>query len=109
MDGDGALYVFKKQQFVRYSDTAALFALNPYDEPRYVDVEYPRDIKETWPQLDEDILKTDGVDTVFKFEDEIYFHTEGKFVTYNLDLSDRNESNPLQVLAYRWGNGPTTC
>ena len=103
VDGDGALYVFKKQQFVRYSDTAALFALNPYDEPRYVDVEYPRDIKETWPQLDEDILKTDGVDTVFKFEDEIYFHTEGKFVTYNLDLSDRNESNPLQVLAYRWG------
>ena len=104
VDGKGALYLFKQQQFVRYSDTAALFALNPYDEPRYVDAEYPRDIQETWPQLDKPILKTGGVDTVFKFEDEIHFHdANGNFVTYNLDLSDRNESKPVQVLAYRWG------
>ncbi|NEQ65195.1 MAG: hypothetical protein F6K21_06795 [Symploca sp. SIO2D2] len=103
VDGDGALYIFKQQQLIRYSDTAALFALNPYDEPRYVDAEYPRNIKEIWPQLDEAILKEEGVDTVFQFEDEIHFHTGGNFVTYNLDLSDRNELKPVQILAYRWG------
>ncbi|NEO53219.1 MAG: hypothetical protein F6K54_09085 [Okeania sp. SIO3B5] len=106
LDGDGALYLFKQKQLVRYSDTAALFALNPYEEPRYVDAEYPRDIKEIWPQLDKAILEEGpgkSVDTVFKFEDEIHFHTGGNFVTYNLDLSDRNESKPVQVLAYRWG------
>ncbi len=77
---------------MRYSDTAKLFALNPYDEPRYVDEEFPRYITEIWPQLDQKtILETDGVDTVFKFEDEIYFHTGEYFVTYNLDMSDHDE------------------
>ena len=103
VDEDGALYVFKGKQFVRYSDTAELFALNPYDEARYIDEEYPREIDEIWTQLDEMILTGDGVHTVFKFEDEIHFHTAGNFVTYNLDLSDRDELKPVQVLAYRWG------
>ena len=103
VDEHGALHVFKEQQFVRYSDTAELFALNRYDEPRYVDQEYPRYIKEIWPQLDSSILTDAGVSTVFKFEDQIYFHTEDNFVTYNLDLTDQYELNPVQVLAYRWG------
>ncbi|MDV3348292.1 hemopexin repeat-containing protein [Leptothoe sp. LEGE 181152] len=103
VDGEGKLLVFKDQQFVCYSDTANLFALNPYDEPRYVDMEYPRDINETWPQLDDTILTDSGVSTVFKFEDEIYFHTGEKFVTHNLDLSDHDAEKPVQVLAYRWG------
>ena len=71
--------------------------------PRYVDMEYPRNINETWPQLDDTILTDSGVSTVFKFEDEIYFHTDEKFVTYNLDLSDHDDEKPVQVLAYRWG------
>ena len=103
IDEHGALYVFKEQQFVRYSDTAELFALNRYDEPRYVDQEYPRYINEIWPQLDSTILTDAGVSTVFKFEDQIYFHTKDNFVTYELDLSDQYEQNPVQVLAYRWG------
>ncbi|MEP0925071.1 hemopexin repeat-containing protein [Leptolyngbya sp. ST-U4] len=103
VDRDGALYVFKEQQFVRYSDTTALFALNPYNEACYVDGEYPRYIKEIWPQLDATILKAEGVDAVFQFEDEIYFHTGVNFVTYNLDLSDHDEHKPGQVLSYRWG------
>ncbi|MBE7383698.1 MAG: hypothetical protein F6J95_020045 [Leptolyngbya sp. SIO1E4] len=103
VDADGKLLVFKNQQFVCYSDTEELFALNPYDEPRYVDIEYPRNINEIWPQLDETILTDSGVDTVFKFEDEIYFHTEDNFVRYNLDLSDHDAEKPVQVLAYRWG------
>ncbi|WP_088889118.1 hemopexin repeat-containing protein [Leptolyngbya ohadii] len=103
VDSDGALYVFKEQQFVRYSDTTALFALNPYDEACYVDAEYPRYIREIWPQLDATLLKAEGVDTVFQFEDEIYFHTGVNFVTYNLDFSDHDERKPVQVLSYRWG------
>ena len=103
VDRDGALYVFKGQQFVRYSDTAALFNLNPYDEACYVDGEYPRNIREFWSQLDATILTAAGIDTVFQFEDEICFHTKGNFVTYNLDLSDHDERKPVQVLAYRWG------
>ncbi len=104
VDQAGALYVFKKGQFVRYSDTDELFALNPYEEPRYVDAEFPRDIDEIWSQLDtEYILKGTGVGAVFKFEDEIYFHTEDNFVKYNLDLSDHDAEKPVQVLAYRWG------
>ncbi len=104
VDNHGALYVFKDEQFVRYSDTAELFDLNRYDEPRYVDEEYPRKIEEIWPQLDSSILTTNaGVGTVFKFEDHIYFHTEDNFVTYNLDLTDQYEQKPVQLLAYRWG------
>ncbi|NEQ35259.1 MAG: hypothetical protein F6K40_02635 [Okeania sp. SIO3I5] len=103
VDKEGGLLIFKGLQFVRYSDTAELFALNPYDDPRYVDEEFPRDIIEIWPQLDATILQTDGVDTVFKFEDEIYFHTGEYFVTYNLDMTDHDEEKPVQVLAYRWG------
>ncbi len=103
VDAEGGLLVFKGQQFVGYSDTDELFALNPYDEPRYVDAEFPRDIDEIWPQLDATILTDSGVDTVFKFEDEIYFHTEDNFVRYNLDLSDRDAEKPVEVLAYRWG------
>lgn len=103
VDQEGGLVVFKGQQFVRYSDTAELFALNRYDDPRYVDEEFPRDIIEIWPQLDATILKTAGVDTVFKFEDEIYFHTGEYFVTYNLDMTDHDEEKPVKVLAYRWG------
>ncbi|OLT60529.1 hypothetical protein BJP37_17440 [Moorena bouillonii PNG] len=104
VDEHGALHVFKDEQFVRYSDTAELFDLNRYDEPRYVDEEYPRKIEEIWPQLDSSILTTDaGVGTVFKFEDQIYFHTEDNFVTYNLDLTDQYEQKPVQLLAYRWG------
>ncbi|WP_287357028.1 hemopexin repeat-containing protein [Moorena sp. SIO3B2] len=108
VDNHGALYVFKDEQFVRYSDTAELFDLNRYDEPRYVDEEYPRKIEEIWPQLDSSILTTNvGVDTVFKFEDQIYFHntnnTTNNFVTYNLDLTDQYEQKPVQLLAYRWG------
>ncbi|MEM9003400.1 MAG: hemopexin repeat-containing protein [Cyanobacteria bacterium P01_F01_bin.86] len=103
VDEEGALYIFKGSQLVRYSDTSDLFALNPYDEARYVDAAYPRDIDEIWPQLDATILTTNGVDTVFKFEDEIHFHTSGNFVTYNLDRSDQDELKAVQVLAYRWG------
>ncbi|HEY9737465.1 MAG TPA: neuraminidase-like domain-containing protein, partial [Trichocoleus sp.] len=103
VDTEGALQVFKGQQVVRYSDTATLFALNPYDEARYVDTEYPRYIRDIWPQLDAAILTANGIDSVFQFEDEIYFHTGGDFVTYQLDLSDRNERQPVQVLSYRWG------
>ncbi|AOX01248.1 hypothetical protein BJP34_18990 [Moorena producens PAL-8-15-08-1] len=109
VDNHGALYVFKDEQFVRYSDTAQLFDLNRYDEPRYVDEEYPRKIEEMWPQLDSSILTTNaGVDTVFKFEDQIYFHNTNNFVTYNfvtynLDLTDQYEQKPVQLLAYRWG------
>ena len=103
VDAAGKLLVFKGEQFVRYSDTAELFNLNPYDEPRYVDAEFPEDISEIWPQLDESILTDSGVDTVFRFEDEIYFHTETDFVKYNLDLSDHDAEKPVQVLAYRWG------
>ncbi len=103
VDAAGRLLVFKGQQFVRYSDTAELFALNPYDEPRYVDTEFPQDIDEIWPQLDASILTDTGVDTIFKFEDEIYFHTGTDFVKYDLDLSDHDDAKPVQVLAYRWG------
>ena len=103
VDAEGRLLVFKGEQFVRYSDTAELFALNPYDEPRYIDAEFPENVEEIWPQLDESILTGSGVDTVFRFEDEIYFHTGTDFVKYNLDLSDRDEEKPVQVLAYRWG------
>ncbi|NET40671.1 hemopexin repeat-containing protein [Okeania sp. SIO2B3] len=108
VDKEGGLLVFKGKQFVRYSDTAELFALNRYNDPRYVDEEFPRDIIEIWPQLDPkildpDSLATDGVDTVFKFEDEIYFHTGDNFVTYNLDMTDHDEEKPVKVLAYRWG------
>ncbi|MGD1804800.1 hemopexin repeat-containing protein [Dapis sp. BLCC M126] len=104
IDKEGGLLVFKGLQFVRYSNTAELFALNRYDEPRYVDEEFPRDITEIWPQLDtQSILTEVGVNTVFKFEDEIYFHTGENFVTYNLDMSDHDEEKPVKVLAYRWG------
>ena len=103
VDEEGGLIVFKGKQFVRYSDTDELFALNPYDDPRYVDEEFPRDIDEIWPQLDETILTDTGVDTVFKFEEEIYFHTGENFVTYNLDMTDHDEEKPVKVLAYRWG------
>ncbi|GAB4384359.1 MAG: hypothetical protein Kow00121_47710 [Elainellaceae cyanobacterium] len=101
VDRDSALYVFKDQQFVRYSDTATLFALNPYDEGCYVDREYPRYIDEIWTELDGTILK--GIDAVFQFEDEVYFLTDGNFVTYNVDFSDHDKRKPVQVLAYRWG------
>jgi hypothetical protein len=104
VDDFGALLVFKGQQFVRYSDSQDLFALNPYHEPRYVDSEYPQNITEQWPQLDTGILPVaGGIATVFRFEDQVYFHTDTDFVTYELDLSDRYENNPVQVLAYRWG------
>lgn len=103
VDREGALHVFKGQQFVRYSDTAALFAFNPYGEACYVDAEYPRYINEIWSQLDATILTAAGVDTVFQFEDEIHFHKKGHFVTYNLDLSDHDARKSVQVLAYRWG------
>ncbi|MEM9219073.1 MAG: hemopexin repeat-containing protein [Cyanobacteria bacterium P01_F01_bin.150] len=103
VDADGKLLVFKGQQFVCYSDTEELFDLNPYNEPRYVDVEYPRNIDEIWPQMDTTILTNNGVDTVFKFEDEIYFHTGDNFVRHNLDLSDHDAEKPVLVLAYRWG------
>ncbi|XOF34642.1 MAG: hemopexin repeat-containing protein [Candidatus Electrothrix sp. YB6] len=103
VDDDGALYVFKGEQFIRYSDTEELFALNPYDEARYVDEEYPQDITDQWPQLDSSILTENGMDTVFRFEDEIHFHTDGNFVTYAVNLSDHDHEKPVQVLAYRWG------
>lgn len=108
VDSEGALRVFKGTQFVRYSDTMELFELNPYDEPRYVDEEYPQYITDQWPQIDDELLggtgvDSSGVDAVFKFEDEIYFHTDGYFSVYDVDLDDHDQEVPLQVLAYRWG------
>ena len=104
IDNKGRLLVFKDEQFVRYSDTEALFELNPYDEPRYVDSEYPQDIRDVWPQLDTSILPADGsIDSVFRFEDEIYFHTDGLFSVYDVSGKDMDQEVPVQVLAYRWG------
>ena len=103
VDMNGALHIFKGQQFIRYSDTKELFALNPYNESRYVDEEYPLYITDQWPQIDTNILVDEGVDTVFKFENEIHFHTDGLFVTYDLDLDDHDDEVDLQVLVYRWG------
>lgn len=103
IDYDGGLVMFKESQFIRYDDTARLFALNPYNEARYIDPEYPREIDEIWSQLDSAILTSTGMDTVFKLEEEIHFHTQGQFVTYNLDLSDHDELKAVQILAYRWG------
>nr|VFK63844.1 MAG: Hemopexin [Candidatus Kentron sp. UNK]VFK70947.1 MAG: Hemopexin [Candidatus Kentron sp. UNK] len=103
VDDEGRLHVFKGQQFARYSDSSELLALNPYDEARYVDPEYPQDITEQWPQLPDSILTESGIGAVFRFEDEIHFHTGGNFVAYEVDLSDHDEEVPVQVLAYRWG------
>lgn len=103
VDDDGSLYVFKGDQFVRYSDTWDLFQLNPYNEARYVDAEYPQDIAEQWPQLSSTILTDTGIDSVFGFEDQICFHTDGYFTRYAKDLSDYDEDKPVEVLAYRWG------
>lgn len=103
IDEDGALLLFKNQHFIRYSDTAELFALNPYAEARYVDAEYPQRIDEQWPHLSDSILTDDGVTSVFQLENQIYFHTGEFFSVYDSDQTDVDDVAPVQVLAYRWG------
>ncbi|TQV85945.1 hemopexin repeat-containing protein [Aliikangiella coralliicola] len=102
-DATGALHMFKGRQHIRYSDTAALFELNPYREARYVDEEYPQFIHQSWPHMPADIVREYGAEAVFKFEGKVHFHHSGQFVRYQLDLSDQYEQHPTQTLAYRWG------
>ncbi|MEM7037158.1 MAG: hemopexin repeat-containing protein, partial [Bacteroidota bacterium] len=114
VDAQGLLYIFKGQHYVRYSDTTELFRLDMYDDPKYVDATYPREIREFWQQIPAALLPTKedvesgeleitGADTIFRFEDRVYFHTDGDFVTYAHDHRDRYEEPVQQTLEYRWG------
>ncbi|MCF6442145.1 hemopexin repeat-containing protein [Pseudoalteromonas luteoviolacea] len=102
-DAQGALYVFKGTQCIRYSDTQKLLSLNRYNDACYTDTGFPQNINEHWSRLDDEILPSSGIDSVFKLNDQVYFHTAQSFVTYEADLSDKDEIKPSQVLAYRFG------
>ncbi|MBD1584498.1 Tc toxin subunit A-related protein [Pseudoalteromonas sp. S16_S37] len=102
-DAQGVLYVFKGTQFIRYSDTQKLLSLNRYNDACYTDTGFPQNINEHWSRLGDEILPSTGIDSVFKLDDQVYFHTAQSFVTYEADLSDKDEIKPSQVLAYRFG------
>ncbi|MCV2883323.1 hemopexin repeat-containing protein [Aestuariibacter sp. AA17] len=122
-DGYGRLYVFKHDQYVRYTDTATLFT-DDDDAPRYFDDGYPKSIDEHEAHVprglymqsvnNEDgessdvntetppITPTDGLSSVFRFENRIFFVRDKQYVHNPLGSHDCHRFNTPLLFTERF-------
>ncbi|HWQ12191.1 MAG TPA: hemopexin repeat-containing protein [Roseiflexaceae bacterium] len=87
----GGLYVFKKDQYVRYQTT----------EQQFVDEGYPRAIKDNWGDLPIDFEA--GIDGGFVFEGKTYLLKGDAYVRYSAADYARMDAIYPQRFAHRWG------
>ena len=101
MDAEGHLFVFKGNQYVRYSDIKNLFSGD--DElPKYVDASFPMAIKDHQANLPASF--TSNLEGAFRFEGRIYFVKGNEYVMYVEGAHGCDESIYPVSFEYRWGN-----
>jgi hypothetical protein len=86
----GALYVFKGNQYLRYSDPAA----------EYVDEGYPREIGDEWGDLPAEFKA--GFDGAFVFDGRTYFSRGNRYVRYSDRELRRIDPIYPQLFTNRW-------
>ena len=119
VDGEGRLFVFKKDQFIRYSSTDELFS-EDWEKPKYIDPHYPQKIAENWPRISTMLSNPieeefRGINGAFTFEGRLYFWkdflkpdeewSEVKYVMYS-SPDDKNPEKSIypQRFKDRWGD-----
>ncbi len=118
VDKQGRLYVFKRDQFIRYSSTDELFSEDE-EKPKYIDQQYPLKIEDNWPRISV-MLQPGGQDFrgikgAFTFEDRLYFWNDffeseaewstPRYVMYT-SVEDKDPEKTIypQKFKDRWGD-----
>lgn len=108
IDDQGHLYVYKGDQYARYSDPEDLFDLCEgcnYEEdvPKFVDAGYPMLIEDHCPAPPKELYNDGGLHGAFRFQGKTYFSNGNEFVGF----ADGNKScqNHLKAREFetRWG------
>ncbi|MTI33032.1 hemopexin repeat-containing protein [Xanthovirga aplysinae] len=99
-DEMGRLYVFKGDQFIRYSDTKELFS-DEDDLQKYVDATYPMLISDHEATLPASF--TDNLEATFTFEGRQFFVKGTEYVMALEDFHSCDLSIYPQDFKYRWG------
>ncbi len=86
------LYVFKGEQYIRYTDS----------EQKFVDEGFPKPIKDNWGNLPVNFEA--GVDGGFVFEGRTYFLKQDDYVRYSDATYQMIDSIYPQKFKYRWGD-----
>jgi len=100
-DESGRLFVFKGEQFIRYSDTSMLFS-DDDKLPKYVDAGYPMLIDEHDAHLRKPFVA--DLDSTFWFENRLFFTKNGEYVLHKPNMKACEDRFYPQAFKYRWGN-----
>jgi hypothetical protein len=108
IDEAGRLYVYKGDQYVRYSNPQDLFDLcegcnYQEDVPKYVDANYPMDLEKHCPTIPIQLYEGDHLDGAFRFQGKTYFARENRFVGFTDDTEGCQSGAKPRDFKSRWG------
>lgn len=100
-DDSGMLYVFKGDQFVRYSDTNQLFSCED-EASKFVDPSYPKLLKDHKLHLPYEF--NSGITGAFRLEDKLYTVQDNQYAVSKKGMIHCDQNFYPQPFDKRWGD-----